>query len=81
MEGTGATVTAAPTISMAARLDQLAAAIYEAHAVMDDIAPETTAEEKMDAPSGAEAQLGRCQDEMQYLITRLAGVRDRVGQL
>lgn len=77
----GATVPSPPTISIAARLDQLAAAIHEAHEVVDGIAPAGAAEELKDAAPGVEAQLGRCQDEMQHLITRLAGVRDRVGQL
>ena len=72
-----------PTVSIAARLDQMEAAIGEAHALVDGIAglAVSDAMEKQPNPVGAEACLDRCQAHMQQLISRLASIRDRVGQL
>ncbi len=76
------TVVATEAVSVAAHLDQLEAAIKEAHEVVDGIAP-SGAEERAEQPQapGAEAGLVRCQEQMQHLISRLADVRDRVGLL
>ncbi len=67
--------------SIAAKLDQLGAAIAEAHEILDGITgPQASAEGQPTAP-GAEAGLDRCQERTQELIARLRSVRGRVGQL
>ena len=73
---------AVPTsASIQAGLDQLEAAIKEAHDVVSGIAAASADEGTAPAEEGAEACLSRCQGEMQSLIARLAGLRDRVGRL
>ena len=73
---------AVPTnASIQVGLDQLETAIKEAHIVVSEIATATTDESAAPAEEGAEACLSRCQGELQRLIARLTGLRDRVGRL
>ncbi len=73
---------AVPTsMSIQAGLDQVEAAIKEAHEVVSGMAVANTDESTAPVEEGAEACLSRCQGELQRLIARLAGLRDRVGHL
>ncbi len=67
-------------VSLSARLDQLQAAIDEAHLILSDIVPRDQDENK-GAEMGAEALLDHCQHDVQELITRLIDIRNRVGAL
>lgn len=67
--------------SVQARLEQLEAAIGEAHTIVAGITPINEAEEKQPDAGGADACLDRCQGQMQKLIVRLTDLRDRVGHL
>ena len=67
--------------SIQAGLDQLEAAIKEAHDVVSGMVVTSADGNTAPAEDGAEACLSRCQGEMQSLIARLAGLRDRVGRL
>ena len=81
MAGAPGTVAVPASLSVAARLDQLHAAIRDAHEIVDGLTPRSTDQGQPDQAAGVEATLDRCQAEMQQLNDRLREVRDRVGQL
>ena len=75
------TTPATESVGLQAQLDQLEAAILEAHRHIDKSAPRDGAEDQqVDAP-GAEATAARCIDAMTNLNTRLDGLVGRVGHL
>ena len=70
----------AESVGLQAQLDQLEAAILEAHRHIDKSIPRDTDESDVNAP-GAEATATRCIDAMTNLNTRLEGLVGRVGHL
>ena len=74
-------MTTPEVLSLAARLDQLEAAVLEAHSILDRIASRTEEEAKDPRGEGAMACINRCQDRMAELNKRLADTANRVGSL
>lgn len=68
-------------LSLAARIDQLEAAIRESHSILDRIQSQDTAKDNVPTGEGAAASLVRCQDEVADLNKRLNIIADKVGML
>ena len=82
MGGDTSPVATPPTesVGLQAQLDQLEAAILEAHRHIDKSIPRDSDESDVNAP-GAEATATRCFDAMMTLNKRLDGLVGRVGTL
>ena len=70
----------AESVGLQAQLDQIEAAILEAHRHVDRAAQRDGDSDSANAP-GAEATAARCIGEMTKLNERLDGLVGRVGQL